>query len=164
IESQPSLPHRQIDRLAALHPRLVAGSVGGQGRRHSPAHRPGGKGQGLALAENAGGAGRCAGRESCGSDAVMGRPAGGYKLPNGQPVPGVTTILSRFKESGGLLYWAWSQGRDGKELYEDRDRAAEVGTVAHALVEQHIANLTFKDTLQDFSTVPPGVKIGRAHV
>src|SRR6266702_7663618 len=87
----------------------------------------------------------------------MPHPKGGYKLPSGQPVPGVITIISRFKESGGLLHWAWSQGRDGKELYEDRDKAAEVGTVAHALVEQHIANLTFKDTLQDFSTIPPAV-------
>jgi len=85
-------------------------------------------------------------------------PKGGYKLGDGRSVPGVTTIIKRFQESGGLLQWAFQQGKEGHEfLYEDRDRAAEVGTVAHALVEQYIANLTFKDTLQDFSTVPPAV-------
>ena len=84
----------------------------------------------------------------------MPRPGGGYKLANGTSVPGVTTILSRFKESGGLINWAWTQGRDGKELYEARDTAADVGTVAHALVEQHINRLTFKETLQDFASVP----------
>lgn len=68
----------------------------------------------------------------------MGRPKGGYKTKDGVKCPGVTTILSRFKESGGLLHWAWQQGMDGKDFRETRDSAAEAGTVAHALVEYHI--------------------------
>lgn len=68
----------------------------------------------------------------------MPTPANGYRLKNGERVPGTTTIIGRFKESGALLRWAWKQGRDGKELYDERDRAAEIGTVAHAMVEASI--------------------------
>lgn len=34
----------------------------------------------------------------------MPHPKGGYFLSGSERVPGVTTILSRFKESGGLIY------------------------------------------------------------
>jgi len=36
----------------------------------------------------------------------MARPKSGYRLSNGERIPGVTTIIGRFKESGGLLWWA----------------------------------------------------------
>ena len=61
-----------------------------------------------------------------------------YKDANGKRVPSVTTILSRFKESGGLLYWANSEGLDGKTLEEARTPAMTSGTMAHDLVEAHI--------------------------
>lgn len=60
-----------------------------------------------------------------------------YKV-DGERVPSVTTILSRFKESGGLLYWANQAGLDGKTLDEARMPAATAGTMAHDLVEAHI--------------------------
>lgn len=61
-----------------------------------------------------------------------------YKNRAGKRLPSVTTILSRFKESGGLLYWANQQGLDGKTLQEARTPAATSGTMAHSLVEAHI--------------------------
>lgn len=61
-----------------------------------------------------------------------------YKDAKGARVPSVTTILSRFKESGGLLYWANQAGLDGKTLDEARAPAATAGTMAHDLVEAHI--------------------------
>ncbi len=64
----------------------------------------------------------------------MGRPEGGYKI-DGQRVPGVTTIAGRYKESGGLLAWAWQQGRDGKDFRESRDAAADAGTCCHTMIE-----------------------------
>jgi len=64
----------------------------------------------------------------------MGRPVVGYMIDN-QKVPGVTTITGRFKDSGGLIYWAWQQGKDGKDFRESRDRAADAGTIAHAMIE-----------------------------
>ena len=68
----------------------------------------------------------------------MPHPSGGYKLKDGTRCPGVTTILGRWKDSGGLIYWAWDQGRNGLDYRETRDKAAEAGTLAHALVEHHI--------------------------
>lgn len=42
----------------------------------------------------------------------MPRPSGGYKLANGQRVPGVTTILDQWgAKARGLYYWNWEQGR-----------------------------------------------------
>lgn len=61
-----------------------------------------------------------------------------YKDKAGQRLPSVTTILSRFKDSGGLLYWANQAGLDGKTLDEARAPAATAGTMAHDLVEAHI--------------------------
>ena len=61
-----------------------------------------------------------------------------YKNAEGKRVPSVTTILSRFKESGGLIHWANQAGLDGKTLEEARMPAATAGTMAHSLVESHL--------------------------
>ncbi len=66
-----------------------------------------------------------------------------YTLKDGTVVPSVTTILSRFKESGGLVHWAWKLGMDGKDYREVRDDAASVGTLAHQMVESHIKGEPF---------------------
>jgi len=76
----------------------------------------------------------------------MPHPKGGYKNKAGKRVPGVTTIIGRFKDSGGLLYWACEQGKaiergEISNLYDKRDAAADAGTLAHALVEAHINEL-----------------------
>lgn len=62
----------------------------------------------------------------------------GYFLKSGERVPSVTTILNRFKDAGPLMYWAWEQGKAGKDFRETRDAAAEAGTLAHAAVEAHV--------------------------
>ena len=68
-----------------------------------------------------------------------------YKV-DGKRVPSVTTVLSRFKEAGGLIHWAWQCGVEGKDYRQERDSAASAGTVAHALVEAHIRDKTFDVT------------------
>ena len=75
----------------------------------------------------------------------MPRPRKGYYV-DGKSVPGVTTIIGRFKESGSLLFWACEQGKAIERgeifaLYDKRDAAAEAGTLAHSLVEAHINEL-----------------------
>ena len=85
----------------------------------------------------------------------MPTPKEGYRLADGTRVHGTTTIISRFKDSGALMQWAFRQGKEGKRsLYEDAEKAADIGTYAHALVEAHIkgetppacpANLTMDD-------------------
>lgn len=76
----------------------------------------------------------------------MPHPKGGYKTKAGKKAPGVTTIIGRFKDSGGLLYWACEQGKaiqrgEISSLYDKRDEAADAGTLAHACVEAHLHNL-----------------------
>ena len=66
-----------------------------------------------------------------------------YRLKDNTRVPGVTTIIGRFKESGGLIHWAWQLGIDGKDYREVRDTAAEAGTCAHTMVEAHIRKREF---------------------
>lgn len=73
----------------------------------------------------------------------MGRPTAGYRLADGTRVPGVTTIIGRFKDSGALLHWAFAQGQAAQRgeissLYDKRDQAADAGTLAHDLVEARI--------------------------
>ena len=75
----------------------------------------------------------------------MARPYAGYEI-DGEKVPGVTTILSRFKDSGGLIYWAWDQGRQGKDFRETKQAAADAGTVAHDMVEHDIYGQRFNET------------------
>jgi hypothetical protein len=85
---------------------------------------------------------------------------GGYFTTTGERVPSVTTILSRFNESGALIAWAASQAAKyvaenvsenpsrqdvlklcdaAKYNYRDvRDQAADAGTMAHDAVERWI--------------------------
>jgi hypothetical protein len=79
----------------------------------------------------------------------MPTPRNGYWSKDGQRLPSVTTILGRFKDSGALIKWAYSTGRDhGRleaqghivpaSLYEVSGKAADIGTAAHAMVEAYI--------------------------
>jgi hypothetical protein len=69
----------------------------------------------------------------------MPTPSKGYHLQDGSKIPGTTTVCGRFKDSGGLLHWAFQQGKNGaRTLYEQAEKAADIGTLAHAMVEHHI--------------------------
>lgn len=92
----------------------------------------------------------------------MARPKAGYTTVDGVPVPGVTTIVGLL-DKPALVGWAgktmhaaaleygrecWSAGRTQQQapalprwtqiLYGKRDKAAEDGTAAHALLERHL--------------------------
>lgn len=85
----------------------------------------------------------------------MPTPKGGYYV-DGAKVPSVTTIIGRFKESGGLLQWAFKQGQSGAaSLYDERDKAAEIGTMAHAMCD---ALMTDRDPLAVLSGFGPTVE------
>jgi hypothetical protein len=70
----------------------------------------------------------------------MPTPTKGYFTADGKKVPGTTTVIGRFKDSGALIYWAYNRGKEGLELYESRDKAAELGTIVHEMVEFSIKN------------------------
>src|SRR5260221_11755298 len=68
----------------------------------------------------------------------MPSPAGGYSI-DGVRIPSVTTITGRFKDSKALLFWAFNQGKSGaSELYEQSQKAADIGSVAHGMVESWV--------------------------
>lgn len=73
-----------------------------------------------------------------------------YTTSAGEKAPSVTTIIGRFKDSGGLIYWAFKEGcAQGLEKAKNpamnfdlyREKAAEAGTMAHDMVEAHIKGL-----------------------
>lgn len=43
----------------------------------------------------------------------MPTPREGYYLRDGTRVPGTTTVIGRFKESGGLIHWSWNIAHGG---------------------------------------------------
>ena len=86
----------------------------------------------------------------------MAHPKGGYRNKDGVRIPGTTTIIGRFKDSGGLLHWAFKQGQAAERgeinsLYDKRDEAAESGTLAHEMVEAHINGEEFKPSKLEHS-------------
>lgn len=85
----------------------------------------------------------------------MPTPRAGYHTQDGTKVPSVTTILGRWKESGGLLQWAFKQGQSGaRTLYEQRDAAAEIGTMAHEMCDSHMRGGDPQETLDGFHATP----------
>jgi hypothetical protein len=81
----------------------------------------------------------------------MARPKSGYVNAAGEKLPGVTTVLNRFKDSGGLIYWAWTQGRDGRDFRETSQAAADAGTIAHAMIEAHLRGKSAEETQAAFN-------------
>ena len=72
----------------------------------------------------------------------MPTPRKGYFV-NGTKVPSVTQIVSRFKDSGALMYWAWEQGKEGKDFRDTSQRAADAGTLSHRMVECDLKSIPY---------------------
>lgn len=72
-----------------------------------------------------------------------GRPKSGYLNAKGEKVPGTTTILGRFKESGGLIQWAYNCGKEGIDINDARNRAADAGTACHDMIDAHLHGRDF---------------------
>lgn len=81
-----------------------------------------------------------------------GRPAGGYYTTGGKRCASVTTILSKWGDSGGLLGWYYKNGiTDGMRLQRGEPAigadnfstdALEIGSAVHARVESHLLGRT----------------------
>lgn len=52
--------------------------------------------------------------------------------------PSVSKILSRFKESDALMWWAWKLGRDGIHLSQARKGSMNLGKVVEAQIEARV--------------------------
>jgi hypothetical protein len=66
-----------------------------------------------------------------------------YKIQN-NVVPGVTTILSRYKDSTGLIIWSNKIGLEGKSYHKEINKAADIGTNVHELAQSHIEDLEYE--------------------
>jgi hypothetical protein len=77
-----------------------------------------------------------------------------YKLADGTPVCGTTTIIGKNlgwnKEQ--LKYWAWKEGQAGRDIRRTTQRAADAGTIAHYLIECDL--LKAQPDLQQYAKVP----------
>jgi hypothetical protein len=60
-----------------------------------------------------------------------------YKLKEGTPVPGVTTVLGILNKPA-LVKWANNLGLQGIDSTKYRDAAANVGTLSHAMICAHL--------------------------
>ena len=56
-----------------------------------------------------------------------------YKNSKEQKIVGTTTALNILAKPA-LIPWAYKRGRDNLELYESRDKAANIGTITHARI------------------------------
>lgn len=56
-------------------------------------------------------------------------------------VPGVTTVLKLLAKNA-LIHWAWKLGIEGIDYRKKRDKASDIGTCAHYMIE---CDIKFKD-------------------
>lgn len=79
----------------------------------------------------------------------MPTPKLGYYSKDGKRLPSVTTVISRFRDSGALMKWQFKMGFEqgvlcGKGMvyvedpYAIAKDAANIGTIIHALVDDHV--------------------------
>lgn len=60
-----------------------------------------------------------------------------YRLPDGTPVPGVTTVTGLMNKPS-LVRWANRLGLDGIDCGVYTDETAKVGTLAHAMIQSEL--------------------------
>jgi hypothetical protein len=71
---------------------------------------------------------------------VRNAPHQKYLLSDGTQVPGGSTICKIGDDPSALIHWAWNLGREGKDYKKERDKAADIGTIAHFMIECMLNN------------------------
>jgi len=79
---------------------------------------------------------------------VRNAPHQKYHLSDGTQVPGGSTICKIGDDAGALIHWAWNLGKEGKDYRKERDKAADIGTIAHFLIEAFLNG--FVADLEDY--------------
>ena len=69
-----------------------------------------------------------------------------YLNAAGEEVPTTTTIIGKYKDMSGLMHFAWSEGKAGRGLNESRDRAGDVGSMLHGMIEAHLSGVDWEGT------------------
>ena len=63
-----------------------------------------------------------------------------YVLPGGETIPGVTTVLKTLAKPA-LLNWANNMGLKGKTIYQGSEKATDIGSIAHYLIDCTIKDI-----------------------
>jgi hypothetical protein len=73
-------------------------------------------------------------------------PTQPYFNEAGVRLPGVTTVIgsSLGWSKDGLKHWAWQLGKEGKDYRDFSNKAADIGTLAHAMVEGQLKGVDWK--------------------
>jgi hypothetical protein len=71
---------------------------------------------------------------------VRNAPHQKYHLADGTQVPGGSTICKIGDDPSALIHWAWNLGSQGKDYRKERDKAADIGTIAHFMIECMLNN------------------------
>lgn len=85
----------------------------------------------------------------------MPTPRKGYSL-NGKSVPGVTTVIGRYKDGSALMQWAHSCGLRRVDYKEESGNAAKIGTAAHDAIERSIRCVPQEADPVAYYELPPG--------
>jgi hypothetical protein len=72
-----------------------------------------------------------------------------YRNSEGVILPGVTTVIDNLGwNRRALMHWAWKMGWDQRDYREEKKAAANIGTVAHKLIEIDVTQgIVIKDDL-----------------
>lgn len=77
-----------------------------------------------------------------------------YRDKDGKPLSGVTTVIGQNLgwNKGAMMGWAYNQGKAGLSLYEARDKAGDIGSLLHLMLEADMKGKVF-----DTSSYPSDV-------
>ena len=73
-----------------------------------------------------------------------------YKNSENKRISGVTTIISSLGwNKQALMYWAWNEGIEGRNFRDTSQKAANIGTIAHAMIEADLKGKEFDSSKFD---------------
>lgn len=78
-----------------------------------------------------------------------------YRNSDGEKLSSVTTIIGQNLgwNKGAMMGWAYNQGKAGLSLYEARDKAADIGTLAHLMINADVYGKVFDTSPYPADTV-----------
>ena len=70
-----------------------------------------------------------------------------YRNSRGERVPGVTTVIGSNLgwNARALMHWAWNEGMEGRDYRDTSKKAADVGTIAHAMIEAELKKRDWRE-------------------
>jgi hypothetical protein len=76
---------------------------------------------------------------------------------NGKRVVGASTVSKINAPCQPLMEWAHEMGMNNKDMNKERDRTADVGTIAHSILQAHILN----DEIDFIGYSSPTIRLGQ---